>query len=184
MSFDRAPRLETQRLILRPHELSDFHLYLEMWADPDVLRHTIREPRSDQDAWLSLQRVMGSWPLFGFGFWAMELKPSGAFIGDVGFMEARRPFTPDKRGVPELGYALHPAHHGQGLMSETLVAIHAWFDLEFPGQETFALIDDANTASIRVADKFGYKLERRADSEDRKSGLFTRTPLSSPPERD
>jgi RimJ/RimL family protein N-acetyltransferase len=32
------PTLETERLILRPHRLADFDAYVEMWADPDVVR--------------------------------------------------------------------------------------------------------------------------------------------------
>ena len=172
-----APRLKTERLILRPHQLSDFEAYREMWTDPIVLRYTIVEPRTAQDAWMTLQRSLGSWVLLGFGLWALELKETGDFIGDAGFMNALRPLTPDKRGQPEMAYALATAHHGKGLMSEALHATHAWLDAEMPGIEAFALIDDDNIASIRVAEKHGYRVERRADSNDRKSCLYVRNPL-------
>ncbi|MEL6753129.1 MAG: GNAT family N-acetyltransferase [Pseudomonadota bacterium] len=177
MSLDRAPRLETERLILRPHEARDFEAFAAMWRDPLVLEHTILEPRSEQDAWMTMHRLLGSWPLLGFGFWAVALRETDAFIGDCGFMDAMRPQTPDKRGVPEVGYALSTAWHGKGLMGEALGAVHAWLDVEMPGTETFALIDDANRASIRVAQKFGYAFERRHDDGDRKGALYTRKPL-------
>ena len=172
-----APRLETERLILRPHQLSDFAAYREMWTDPIVLRYTIVEPRTAQDAWMTLQRVLGGWVLLGFGLWALELKQSGEYVGDAGFMDSLRPTTPDKRGQPEMAYALSTANHGKGLMSEALAATHAWLDAEMPGIEAFALIDDDNTASIRVAEKHGYRVERRADHDGRKTCLYVRNPL-------
>ena len=184
MNQDRAPKLETERLLLRPHQVSDFPAYLDMWTDPDVLRFTIREPRSEQDAWMTLKRVMGNWPLLDYGLWALERKDTGEFIGDAGFMDARRPYTEDKRGVPEIAYALAPAHSRQGFMTEALAAIHHWLDEHMPGQQTFALIYDENTASIRVAEKLGYIEERRVDNDDLKSALYTRNPLSSRPPTD
>jgi len=152
-----------------------------MWRDPVVLEHTIVEPRSPQDAWMTMHRLLGSWPLLGYGFWAIAWRESDEYIGDCGFMDAMRPQTPDKRGVPELGYAIASAWHGQGLISEALGAVHAWLDWERPDTETFALIDDANPASIRAAQKHGYSLERRHDTDGQKGALYTRKPL--PPAR-
>jgi len=151
-----------------------------LWVDPVVLRHTIIEPRSEQEAWMALQRTLGGWPLLGFGMWALELKASAAFVGEAGFMEARRPITPDKRGVPELGYVLATPYHGRGLMTEALGAVHGWLARTLPRVHSFALIDDDNPASIRVAGKFGYILERRADTGDRRSGLYARSPGAAP----
>ena len=67
------------------------------------------------------------------------------------------------------------------LIREALGAVHAWLDQEMPGTETFTLIDDANPASIRVAQKHGYSFERRHDTGERLGALFTRKPL--PPAR-
>lgn len=172
-----APRIETERLVLRPHQRSDFEIFREMWTDPVVLRHTIVEPRTAQDAWMTMQRTLGSWVLLGLGLWALELKETGEYVGDAGFMDGLRPNTPDKRGQPEMAYALATAHHGKGLMSEALAATHAWLDAEMPGSPSFALIDDDNIASIRVAEKFGYGVERRADGDGRKTCLYVRNPL-------
>ncbi|MEO0466825.1 MAG: GNAT family N-acetyltransferase [Pseudomonadota bacterium] len=178
MSLDRAPRLESNRLVLRAHETRDYEAFAQMWTDPLVLQYTIVEPRSAQDAWMTMHRLLGSWPLLGYGYWGLELKSTQTYVGDAGFMDAMRPSTPDKRGIPEIGYALASPYHGQGLMSEALDAIHRWWDEELPGTETFALIDDDNPGSVCVAKKCGYAFERRADTDDRQSGLYTRKPLS------
>lgn len=145
-----------------------------MWRDPVVLRYTIREPRSAQDAWMTMHRLLGSWPLLGYGFWAVELNASGAYIGDMGFMEAMRPFTPDHRGVPEFGYAFTPDVHGKGIASEAARAVHDWLDETLPGMASFALIDDDNPASIRVAQKVGYEFVRHLSHDDMRPGLYER----------
>lgn len=172
-----APRLETARLILRPHEQRDFDAFSAMWRDPVVIAHTIKEPRSTQDAWMTLHRLLGSWPLLGYGFWAVAWRETDEYLGDCGFMDAMRPETPDKRGLPELGYALRSAWHGRGLITEALGAVHGWLDDAMPGTGSFALIDDANPASLRVARKFGYRFERRHDQDGRKGGLYARNRL-------
>lgn len=170
-----VPVLETERLILRAHKREDFETYAAMWRDPDVLRYTIREPRSPQDAWMTLQRMLGSWVLLGYGFWAVESRESGTFIGEAGFMQAMRPYIPEMHGIAELGYGFMPAAHGKGIASEALTAAHAWLDGTYPGTQSFALIDDENPASIRVAGKQGYRLDRYVDTGSGQAGLYMRS---------
>lgn len=174
MSLGRAPVIATERLILRPHEKRDFEAFSAMWRDPVVLRYTIREARSPQDAWMTMHRLLGSWPLLGYGFWAVELAETGAYIGDIGFMDAMRPSTPDHRGIPEFGYAFAAASHGKGIASEAAQAVHEWLDMAMPGSLSFALIDDDNPASIRVAQKVGYSFVRHLASDETRPGLYER----------
>ncbi|MEM9740077.1 MAG: GNAT family N-acetyltransferase [Pseudomonadota bacterium] len=177
MGVVQAPVLKTERLILRPHSVRDRQAFCTMWRDPVILKYTIIDARSPQDAWMTLHRQLGSWPLLGYGSWAIAWRETDQFIGDAGFMNAMRPSTPEKREVPEVGYALSRDWHGKGIMSEALDAVHAWFDAEMPATETFALIDDDNPASIHLVHKHGYRFERRHDSDDRRGALYTRKPL-------
>lgn len=176
-----APRIETARLILRSHQRSDYDAFAAMWRDPDVVRYTIGEPRNARDSWMTMQRLLGSWPLFGLGFWAVELRETGAFIGEAGFMYAMRSYTPsDLSEAPELGYSFARGRYGKGLASEAIAACVAWLDEALPGSESFAFIDPANPASIRVAQKAGYQFARdiTVDDEGALAGLYTRKPLS------
>lgn len=76
-----TPVIETGRLILCAHRLSDFTLLAEMWADPDVVRFIGGKPFTREESWVRLLRLLGHWKLLGFGYWAVELKESGRFIG-------------------------------------------------------------------------------------------------------
>lgn len=180
-----APRIETERLVLRSHQRGDYDAFAAMWRDPDVLRYTIGEPRSARDSWMTMQRLLGSWPLFALGFWAIELRETGGFIGEAGFMYAMRSYTPAELSqAPELGYSLAQGNYGKGLASEAISACVAWLDTELPGEESFAFIDAANPASIRVAQKAGYTFacDIAVDDEGGLAGLYRRKPLS--PRRD
>ncbi len=60
-------------------------------------------------------RYGGLWNLLGFGYWAVEEKASGRFVGDVGFGMFQREIVPSYGEAPEAGWVLAPWCHGQGL---------------------------------------------------------------------
>ena len=53
--------------------------------------------------------------------------------------------------------ALAPWAHGQGFATEAVRAVVAWGERHFGAQRTVCLIDPDNVASIRVAEKCGYR---------------------------
>jgi len=59
-------------------------------------------------------------------------------------------------GVPEAGWVLARWAHGQGFGSEGLAAALAWLDHATEHRRSVCLIDPANVASIRVAEKAGF----------------------------
>jgi RimJ/RimL family protein N-acetyltransferase len=154
-----CPSIETARLLLRPHRLGDFEAYASMWADADVTRYIGGQPFSREMAWTRFLRCAGHWPVMGFGFWAIEEKETGRFIGEAGFHELRRELEPTIEGAPEMGWTLVPAVHGRGYASEALAAMIEWGERRFAGQDFVGLIDHGNLASIRLAQKFGFRKE-------------------------
>ena len=52
---------------------------------------------------------------------------------------------------------LLPAAQGRGLASEALRAVLGWTDATFPDQTTTCIIDVHHGASLRVAEKAGYR---------------------------
>jgi hypothetical protein len=110
-SVAEVPILETLRLKLRPHRLSDFIYSAAMWADPFVAQYTSGKPLTEEESWTKFLRYAGHWQLLGFGYWAVEEKATGDFIGEIGFADYKRDLQPSLNGMPEIGWVLaSPAH--------------------------------------------------------------------------
>lgn len=152
-----APTLITERLILRPYRDDDFDAYAALWADPIVVRYIGGTPTSREDSWTRFLRNVGMWQLFGFGFFVVEEAGTGLFIGEVGFQERMRDIVPPMVGTIETGWGLIPASHGKGIATEAVQAALAWADEAHRGKRYTALIDRMNTASVRVAEKAGFR---------------------------
>lgn len=157
MSPDLAPAFETQRLVLRPHGLDDFEDCAAMWADSLVVRHISGKPSSREESWARLTRYAGHWKLLGFGYWAVREKASGRFVGDVGLSNFRRDITPSLDGQPEAGWVLASSAQGRGFATEAVCAVLAFHQRQFDTPRTVCMISPENTASLRVAEKCGYK---------------------------
>ncbi len=151
-----APHLETPRLRLRAHGLSDFEDLASMWGHPDVTRQIGGRPQTREESWARLLRYSGLWPLLGFGYWAVVDRDTGRFVGDVGFADFHRDMTPPLGDTPEAGWVLSPWAHGRGLATEAMTAVLAWSDAHRSWKETVCIIDVGNEASVRVARKCGY----------------------------
>jgi RimJ/RimL family protein N-acetyltransferase len=92
----------------------------------------------------------------GFGYWAVEERSSGDFIGEVGFGDFKREIDPPIRNIPELGWVLVPRAQGKGYATEAVRATLDWGRTNLASQSTTCLIHPENLASIRVADKCGF----------------------------
>lgn len=138
-----------------------------MWSDPEVTRHIGGKPSSKQQSWMRLLTYIGHWSLVGFGYWAIEEKATGKFVGDIGFADFRRGMAPSMSDVPEMGWALAPAFHGRGYATEAARAAVAWADGHFESPRTVCMIDCENTASVRVANACGYQTFERTIVDER-----------------
>jgi len=130
-----VPVLETERLRLRGHRVEDFAHSAAMWADPVVIRHTVGKPLSEEECWTRFLRYVGHWALLGFGYWVAEEKATGS----------------------ESGWVLASHAHGKGYATEAVRAVVAWGDARFSSRRTACIIAPENVASIRVAEKCGYR---------------------------
>lgn len=152
-----VPMLHTERLTLRRHALEDFEDAVAVWADPAVTRFIGGRPFTRQETWTKLLRYVGHWELLGYGYWAVVETATGRFVGEVGFADFRRVIDPPIDGSPEAGWVLAPWAHGRGYATEAVSAAIAWGADHFTAPRTVCLIDPGNRASIRVAQKCGYR---------------------------
>lgn len=172
-----VPALDTARLTLRGHTLADFSECAAMWADPAVTRHIGGRPSSEEEVWARVLRYAGLWALLGFGYWVVRERASGRFVGEVGFADFRREFTPpladSLAGAPEVGWAVAMWAHGRGFATEAVGAALAWSDTH-DAARTVCLIAPENVASVRVAEKCGYKEAAHTTYKGQHTGVFER----------
>lgn len=153
--------LETERLRLRGHELRDFDNSAAMWADENVTRFIGGKPSSREDSWRRFQTYVGHWTLLGHGFWLIEEKASGRFLGEGGFGTFKREINPPF-DAPEQGWALAPYAHGQGYAFEAMNAAVQWGEQHFGRRDFVCLIAPENAPSLKLAQKLGYREYGRA----------------------
>jgi RimJ/RimL family protein N-acetyltransferase len=173
-SLPAVPVITTARLTLRGHTQADFAESAAMWADPEVTRYIGGRPFSREEVWARLLRYLGHWALLGFGYWVVRETATNRFVGEVGFVDYKREIVPAITEVPEVGWVLSPAVHGQGFATEAIRAILAWSESRFGPGRTVCLIDPGNTRSMRVAEKCGYREFARAIYKGEPTVIFER----------
>lgn len=176
MTPPTVPTLDTPRLHLRGHRLEDFAPSFAMWSDPHVARFIGGRPSTDDEVWARLLRYVGHWALLGFGYWVVEERTSGRFVGEVGFADFHRDLEPPLGDRPEAGWALATWAHGQGFATEAVQAALAWGDAHFGNRATVCLIAPSNTGSLRVAQKCGYRERLRTTYKGAPTLLLERAP--------
>lgn len=143
------PTLETDRLILRAYRPSDFDALAEMLADPQAMRFLFG-PRNRHEAWRTMSGMAGQWVLNGYGFFAVEEKASGQFVGHAG------PNHPQGWPGLELGWSLARQYWGKGYATEAAIAAGSWiFTLKPDLPRLISMIDARNLASQKVAKRLG-----------------------------
>lgn len=164
------PILETARLRLRPHRAEDFDSLAALWADPAVTRHIGGRPFSREESWARMLRYAGLWRLLGHGYWAVEERTSGQFLGDVGFADFRRAMDPPPPAMPEIGWVLAPQAQGRGVATEAASAALTWL-----GRDSFCIIAPDHAASLRVAAKLGFRDQGLARYREDQVAVLVRT---------
>lgn len=171
-----VPVLETARLTLRGHRIEDFPASAAMWADPIVTRY-FGHRFDEEESWTRFLRYFGHWAVLDFGYWVVEEKTSGAFVGEIGFCDYKRNIQPPL-DAPEIGWSLAAQFHGKGFATEAVRAAIAWADTNsappFQPRRTTCIIHPDNLPSIRVAEKSGYRELRRTTYKGQPSIVFMR----------
>lgn len=154
-------RIETERLVLRPPEPRDCEAHMAMMVEPAVAAMLTPDgaPQDRGERWRQFASILGHWRMRGFGFFTVEDKATGDWLGRVG------PWMPEGWPGLECGWAVCPAAWGKGYAPEAAVAAIRWTFDQFPDlPRIISVIDPGNANSQAVARKIG---------EDKTSELFT-----------
>ena len=166
--FSSLPRLETERLILRPLKMRDAKDLFDYARDEEVSRHVLWDAhRSVWDSRRFLRSAIRQYRNGLPGSFAVTLKESGRMIGTVGFMWVNA----DYRSA-EVGYSLGRAYWNQGIMTEALRAVIAFGFDTLNLNRIEAQYETDNPASGRVMAHVGMQPEGVLRQRIRNKGRY------------
>ena len=144
--------LETDRLYLRQWKESDFKPFALMNSNPMVMEFfpsLLSKKESDEMA-LRIQSFISE---RGWGFWALEEKETGIFIGFTGLHIPTHdlPFSP----CVEIGWRLAPSFWGKGLVTEAAKASLRLGFNELKLDEVISFTVKNNVRSLAVMKRLG-----------------------------
>lgn len=148
--------LETERLILRPLQLTDLDDLYEYAQDPPVYENGMWQPYESLDAARRHLEAVISQYFDGLMWWALEHKADGKMIGRCELSHVDRE---DKRA--EISFALHREYWRQGIMTE---AMQRTLDYAFNTMQLnriYAVTLTDNIASHALLEKLGFQREGR-----------------------
>jgi ribosomal-protein-alanine N-acetyltransferase len=152
--------LETERLRLRQWRDDDLAPLLEMTRDPEVMAHFPALLTPDEAR--SILGRLRTWiDEHGHGFWAVEVKATGAFAGFCGVKAVTfaAPFTP----AFETGWRFVRAHWGNGYATEAARAAVSFGFTELGLDEIVAFLLPANRRSAAVCERLGMRRDPAGD---------------------
>ena len=162
------PTLSTERLTLRAPDYADYPAYAAFLASP---RSTyMGGPYTGWAAWGMFCHDTACWHLFGHGALMIDLRESGACIGQVGINHG--PQFPEK----ELGWLLYEGHEGRGYVLEAARALRHWAFAELGLTTLVSYCDPANARSIAVAERLGAVRDDLAPRQDPEDVVFRHSP--------
>lgn len=146
---------ETERLIIRDFEESDWRAVHVFRSDPEVARYMDFVPETEEQAQEFVKNCIfhnQQEPRFSHNC-AIVLKDTQQVIGWIGFGHP----SDKSKGDRDFGYALNRAFWNRGYMTEALRAVLAYcFEVEGV-QSVFGECYAANAASARVMEKVGMR---------------------------
>ncbi|MET3984371.1 GNAT family N-acetyltransferase [Streptomyces sp. PvR034] len=154
--------LHTDRLILRRWRDADLEPWAAMNADPAVREH-LGEVLTREGSDASVARFEAGFEQRGYGWWAVEVRATGEFIGFAGLDEVDEglPF-----GGVEIGWRLARSAWGHGYATEAALTVlaHAFDVLELP--EVLAVTTATNLRSQAVMRRIGMTRDPADDFDD------------------
>lgn len=151
------PKLETDRLYLRPVRLDDAPALYDYGRRPEVAQlagFPVNQSLAEVETFIN-QNLQATARDRAKAIFVLEHKASHQVIGTINFNQRIA------RHILSMGYVLHPDYWGQGLMVEAGKALLDWGFQTFNLHKVELTIYDYNKQSQSVAQNLGFSLEGR-----------------------
>ncbi|WP_244209543.1 GNAT family N-acetyltransferase [Rathayibacter festucae] len=171
-----AEPIETERLLLRPLSLDDAEDHARYQGDAEAVRYlrwparTPEESRAHLAVRLPSDRLAADGDVVVLAIVPRSGPFAGRVVGDLTLIAT----STEQAGV-EIGWVLHPEAQGRGFATE---AARALIDLAFDrlgAHRVVAQLDARNTASARLCERLGLRLEAHHLDDEFCKGEWTST---------
>jgi RimJ/RimL family protein N-acetyltransferase len=156
--FDPTTPIETERLLLRLQVPEDIDELYEIRSRPDVNRYLYSEAMSRAEVEAKLDERLEKYSKLDEPgdslLLAVVRRDTGAMVGDVSLN-----WLPGEHQQVEIGYVLHPDHHGHGFATEAARELLRISFEHLKAHRVTGRLDGRNTASGRVLEKLGMRAE-------------------------
>ena len=147
--FVNIPRLETERLVLRKMEQSDYRGVFEYASNPEVTRYLLWSPHENVYFTKAyLKEVQKHYKKQNFFDWGITLKGENKVIGTCGFSSFNI-----QNNTGEIGYVLGSEYWGRGIAAEASAAVIDFGFKVLRLHRIEAKLMTENSASKRVLEK-------------------------------
>lgn len=153
--FEKFPRMESDRLVFRRFKKRDAPDLFAIRSDPEVMRYMDVLPHNDElESLKMIKKIKKGYEKKESINWAIQEKDNPEMIGYFGFW---RLMKKDCRG--EIGIALKKEHWRKGIMTETFKVMLDFAFNKFQLHSIEANVNEENTPSINLIEKFGFRKE-------------------------
>ncbi len=155
--FELAGPIETKRLRLRAFRPEDFDVLYSYQSRDDTTRYLYWAARTREEVQQALERKIAATAIRSEGDFlalAAELTSTGAVVGDVVLgLES------EQHSQGEIGYMVHPDHHGHGYATEATEPLLRIAFEELGLHRVIGRVEARNAPSARVLEKLGMRRE-------------------------
>jgi RimJ/RimL family protein N-acetyltransferase len=176
---NEAPILRSKRLELRVPQSGDLPDLVKLVAADETRRFLARAQPSEAGQFERLLRNVGGWTLYGYGNFAVRWQGQETLIASCGVFHSWRGFGRGMDNVPEAGWIVRHDQWGQGIASEAMSAILAWFDAAHGPRRIAAMIAEGNAPSHKLAHALGFLAYGKQVFEGAPQILYERLPVTS-----
>ncbi|MGH3050994.1 MAG: GNAT family N-acetyltransferase [Gaiellaceae bacterium] len=156
--------IETERLVLRKPRPEDVDAFLEFVGDAETMRWLGDGPGGHDAAARLVERWLARWEENRVGYFVVLLDGRaigrvGLNVWDLGAGDTSTYALAGEHAQPELAWGLTSRYWGRGYATEAARAVRDWARRERAIERPISMIEPANTASARVAERLGAGVE-------------------------
>jgi len=153
LSHLKSPNISTKRIVLRNLSESDALALFSIRSNATVNKYLLRKADvTVDDSAQHIKKILNLEKAGKVFYWAIQLENISALIGTICLFNLN-----ENKTKAELGFELHPAHMGKGLISEAIEAVLS-FALSNGIKTIEAHTDKKNEASKKVLGNAQFQL--------------------------